>query len=217
MVRKNKVISGEILKEPLLDVFLTDLEQISFSLLCPKRSWVAESLHGLNPRRGLPELRSGYPPKGSSEPTDSTAPAGSKSNRNVLPVLAKGPTKSANDPFLASAPQKQVYLKHVPTPGSSFVRGRTQASLELTEQPNKLPFGRANQTGRRLFALRSKVRTPRRNKFFQSVASQHFLLPKASLRTPEGGSESVRLEPSPWFFGAEPSVTGTPFRQLLTA
>ena len=75
MVRKNKLISGEILKEPLLDVFLTDLEQISFSLLCPKRSWVAQSLHGLNPRRGLPELRSGYPPKGSSEPPDSTAPA----------------------------------------------------------------------------------------------------------------------------------------------
>ena len=205
MVRKNKLISGEILKEPLLDVFLTDLEQISFSLLCPKRSWVAESLHGLNPRRGLPELRSGYPPKGGSEPPDSTAPPGSKSNRNVLPALAKGSqnrrfcvTKSANEPFLASAPQKQVYLKHVPMPGSSFVRGRTRASLESTEQPNKLPLGRANQTGRRLFALRSKVRTPRRNEFFQGVASQHFWLPKASLRTPEGGSESVRLEPSPW-------------------
>ena len=188
MVRKNKLISGEILKEPLLDVFLTDLEQISFSLLSPKRSWIAESLPGLTFA------------KRKCEPPDSTAPAGSKSNRNVLPVFAKGSqnrrfcvTKSANDPFLASAPQKQVYLKHVPTPGSSFVRGRTRASLELTEQPNKLPLGRGNQTGRQLFALRSKVRTPRRNELFQGVASQHFWLPKASLRTPEGGSESVRL------------------------
>ena len=46
MVRKKKLISGEILKEPLLDVFLTDLEQISFSLLCPRPSWVAEGLRG---------------------------------------------------------------------------------------------------------------------------------------------------------------------------
>jgi hypothetical protein len=46
MVRKNKLISGEILKEPLLDVLLTDLEQISFSLLSPKPSWVAEGLSG---------------------------------------------------------------------------------------------------------------------------------------------------------------------------
>src|SRR4051794_354919 len=42
MVRKKKLISGEILKEPLLDVLLTDLEQISFSLLCPRASWVTE-------------------------------------------------------------------------------------------------------------------------------------------------------------------------------
>ena len=53
MVRKIKLISGEILKEPLLDVFLTDLELISFSLLCPRPPWrlsfaeQAEDLRGL--------------------------------------------------------------------------------------------------------------------------------------------------------------------------
>lgn len=36
MVREKKVILGEISKEPLLDVFLTDLEQTSFSLLYPR-------------------------------------------------------------------------------------------------------------------------------------------------------------------------------------
>ena len=44
MVPPKKVISGEIFKEPLLDVFLTDLEQISFSLFCPKTSSVTERL-----------------------------------------------------------------------------------------------------------------------------------------------------------------------------
>ena len=56
MVRKNKLISGEILKEPLLDVFLTDLEQISFSLLCPRPSRVAEDLRGRDrPDSTVPE------------------------------------------------------------------------------------------------------------------------------------------------------------------
>ncbi len=36
MLRKKNLISGEIFKEPLLDIFLTDLEQISFSLLAPR-------------------------------------------------------------------------------------------------------------------------------------------------------------------------------------
>ncbi len=36
MAREKKVILGEISKEPLLDVFLTDLEQTSFSLLSPR-------------------------------------------------------------------------------------------------------------------------------------------------------------------------------------
>jgi hypothetical protein len=44
MVRPKKVISGEIFKEPLLDVFLTDLEQISFSLFSPKRSSITKGL-----------------------------------------------------------------------------------------------------------------------------------------------------------------------------
>ena len=34
MVQSKKLVSGEIFKEPMLDVFLTDFEQSSFSLLC---------------------------------------------------------------------------------------------------------------------------------------------------------------------------------------
>ncbi len=44
MVRPKKVISGEIFKEPLLDVFLTDLEQISFSLFSANRSSITKGL-----------------------------------------------------------------------------------------------------------------------------------------------------------------------------
>ena len=126
MVRKNKVISGEIFKEPLLDVFLTDLEQISFSLYCPRPSCVAEGLRG-------------------REHPDSTVQAG-----GVARSFARSATGSASEPSSDFGRSQEKQPNRIP-PVQALTR-RTQLfalrSKVRTPQENGLVEGLplANQT-----------------------------------------------------------------------
>ena len=148
MVRKNKLISGEILKEPLLDVLLTDLEQISFSLLCPRPSWVPEDLR----ERDHP---------------DSIVPAG---------VGASSFARNAN--------------KSASMPRSTFVRSQAKQPLTSLREVRQA----------KLFALRNKVRTPRKNEF----------LPIEALAGQRPAVAPERLEGSPL---ANQTTYGRPFEE----
>jgi DNA-directed RNA polymerase subunit beta' len=89
MVRKKKLISGEIFKESLLDVFLTDLEQISFSLLCPRPSWVAEASHLLLRKPKIEGLRGGEHPDSSAPAVDSDRPFEEEENSQQIILNVK--------------------------------------------------------------------------------------------------------------------------------